>query len=92
MYDNHIGKIANLEKQLSTLDMIANDYKTSYEAKTKQYEALDVQYQLKKDDYDELESSYWIVEAKRNAWKTFTIVGIPVSFVGGVLLTVKLLN
>ena len=92
MYDNHIGKIANLEKQLSTLDMIANDYKVSYEAKSKQYEALDMQYQIKKGEYDELESSYWILDAKRNAWKTLTIVGIPVSFVGGVLLTVKLLN
>jgi hypothetical protein len=92
MYNNHIGKIANLEKQLSTLDMIANDYKTSYEAKLKQYETLDVQYQLTKDDYDELENSYWIVEAKRNTWKALTIAGIPISFVGGVLLTVKLLN
>jgi hypothetical protein len=72
--------------------MIANDYKTSFEAKTKQYEALDMQYQLKKDDYDELESSYWILNAKRNTWKVLTIAGIPISFVGGVLLTVKLLN
>jgi hypothetical protein len=92
MYDNHIGKIANLEKQLSTLDMIANDYRVSYEAKTKQYEALDIQHQLIQTDYDELEYSYWILDAKRNTWKALTIVGIPVSFVGGVLLTVKLLN
>jgi len=92
MYNNHIGKIANLEKQLSTLDMIANDYRTSYEAKSKQYETLEVQYRLKKDDYDELEDTFWIVEAKRNTWKALTIAGIPISFVGGVLLTVKLLN
>ena len=92
MYINHTSKIANLENQLSTLDMIANDYKTSFEAKTKQYEALDMQYKLKQDEYDELESSYWILDAKRTTWKTITIVGIPVSFVGGVLLTVKLLN
>ena len=92
MYDTHLSKIANLEKQISILDVIANDYKTSFEAKTKQYDALDMQYKLKQDEYDELESSYWIVDAKRTTWKTLTIVGIPVSFVGGVLLTVKLLN
>ena len=92
MYDTHLSKIANLEKQISILDVIANDYKTSFEAKTKQYEALDMQYKLKQDEYDELESSYWILDAKKTTWKTITIVGIPVSFVGGVLLTVKLLN
>jgi hypothetical protein len=92
MYDTHLSKIANLEKQISILDVIANDYKVSYEAKFKQYEALDMQYQLKKGEYDELESSYWILDAKKTTWKTISIVGIPVSFVGGVLLTVKLLN
>ncbi len=92
MYDNHIGKIANLEKQLSTLDMIANDYKVSFDAKSSQYESLQMQYDLKVKDYDALDSSYWILDAKKTTWKTLTIVGIPVSFVGGVLLTVKLLN
>ncbi len=92
MYDTHLSKIANLEKQISILDVIANDYKTSFEAKTKQYDALDMQYKLKQDEYDELESSYWILDAKKTTWKTITIVGIPVSFVGGVLLTAKLLN
>lgn len=92
MYDTHLSKIANLEKQISILDVIANDYKNSYEAKTKQYEALDMQYKLKQDEYDELESSYWILDTKKTTWKTISIVGIPVSFVGGVLLTVKLLN
>ncbi len=92
MYDTHLNKIANLEKQISILDVIANDYKTSFEAKTKQYDALDMQYKLKQDEYDELESSYWILDAKKTTWKTITIVGIPVSFVGGVLLTAKLLN
>jgi len=92
MYDTHLSKIANLEKQISILDVIANDYKVSYEAKIKQYEALDMQYKLKQDEYDELESSYWILDTKKTTWKTISIVGIPVSFVGGVLLTVKLLN
>lgn len=92
MYDNHIGKIANLEKQISVLDMIANDYKVSFDAKSSQYESLQMQYDLKSKDYDELEDSYWILYTKRNTWKAITIVGIPVSFVGGVLLTVKLLN
>jgi hypothetical protein len=92
MYDNHISKITNLEKQLSTLDVIANDYKDSYEAKIKQYESLQMQYELKVKDYNELDSSYWIIDAKKTTWKTLTIVGIPVSFVGGVLLTVKLLK
>lgn len=92
MYDTHLSKIANLEKQISILDVIANDYKVSFEAKTKQYEALDMQYKLKQDEYNELESSYWILDTKKTTWKTISIVGIPVSFVGGVLLTVKLLN
>lgn len=92
MYDTHLSKIANLEKQISILDVIANDYKVSYEAKIKQYEALDMQYKLKQDEYNELESSYWILDTKKTTWKTISIVGIPVSFVGGVLLTVKLLN
>jgi len=92
MYDTHLNKITNLEKQNSILDIIANDYKVSYEAKSKQYESLDMQYQIKKGEYDELESSYWILDTKKTTWKTITIVGIPVSFVGGVLLTVKLLN
>jgi len=92
MYDTHLNKITNLEKQNSILDIIANDYKVSYEAKSKQYEALDMQYQIKKGEYDELESSYWILDKKKTTWKTLTIVGIPVSFVGGVILTAKLLN
>lgn len=92
MYDTHLSKIANLEKQISILDVIADDYRVSYEAKSKQYEALNMQYELKKGEYDELESSYWILDTKKTTWKTITIVGIPVSFVGGVLLTVKLLN
>ncbi len=92
MYDTHLSKIANLEKQISTLDMIANDYKISFEAKSSQYELLQMQYNLKAKEYDELESSYWILDTKKTTWKTLTIVGIPVSFVGGVLLTAKLLN
>lgn len=92
MYDTHLSKIANLEKQNSILDAIANDYRVSYEAKEKQYEALQVQYELKESAYNELESSYWILDTKKMTWKTISIVGIPVSFVGGVLLTVKLLN
>lgn len=92
MYDTHLSKIANLEKQISILDVIAEDYKNSYEAKSKQYEALNVQYELKKSEYNELESSYWVLDTKKTTWKTISIVGIPVSFVGGVLLTVKLLN
>lgn len=92
MYENHIGKIANLEKQLSTLDMIANDYKVSFDAKSSQYESLQMRYDLKVKEYNELDSSYWTLDAKKTTWKTLTIVGIPVSFVGGVLLTVKLLN
>ena len=92
MYNNHLSKIANLEKQVSTLDVIANSYKVSFDAKSIQYESLQVQYDLKVKDYNELEKSYWILDAKKTTWKTVTIVGIPVSFVGGVLLTVKLLN
>ena len=92
IYDTHLSKIANLEKQISILDVIANDYKVSFEAKTKQYDALNMQYKLKQDEYNQLESSYWILDAKKTTWKTISIVGIPVSFVGGVLLTVKLLN
>ena len=72
--------------------MIANDYKVSFDAKSSQYESLNMQYDLKSKDYDELEDSYWILHTKRNAWKAVTIAGIPISFVGGVLLTVKLLN
>ena len=92
MYDTHLSKIANLEKQISILDVIANDYKVSFEAKSNQYESLQMQYELRVKEYDELESSYWTLNAKKTTWKTLTIVGIPVSFVGGVLLTVKLLN
>jgi len=92
MYDTHLSKIANLEKQISTLDMIANDYKISFEGKSSQYESLSMRYDLKAKEYEELESSYWILDTKKTTWKTLTIVGIPVSFVGGVLLTAKLLN
>jgi len=92
MYDNHIKKISNLENQISVLDMIANDYKVSFDAKSSQYESLSMKYDLKAKDYEELESYYWTLDAKKTTWKTLTIVGIPVSFVGGVLLTVKLLN
>lgn len=92
MYNNHIKKISSLESQISVLDVIANDYRISFDAKSSQYESLQMQYDLKVKDYDELESSYWILDTKKTTWKTLTIVGIPVSFVGGVLLTVKLLN
>lgn len=92
MYDNHLSKISNLEKQLSTLDVIADGYKVSFEAKSNQYESLQMQYDLRVKEYEDLESSYWTLNAKKTTWKTLTIVGIPVSFVGGVLLTVKLLN
>jgi hypothetical protein len=92
MYDTHLSKIANLEKQISILDVIANDYKVSFEAKSSQYESLSMKYDLKAKEYEELESSYWILDTKKTTWKTLTIVGIPVSFVGGVLLTAKLLN
>jgi hypothetical protein len=92
MYRNHTEKITNLEKQISVLDMIANDYKVSFDAKSSQYESLEMLYELKVKDYDDLEDSYWILHTKRNAWKVIAIAGIPVSFVGGVLLTVKLLN
>jgi hypothetical protein len=92
MYINHTEKIASLEKQVFVLDAIANDYKVSFDAKSSQYESLEMRYELNIKEYNDLESAYWILHVKRNTWKVIAIAGIPISFVGGVLLTVKLLN
>lgn len=87
-----MDKITNLGKQVSLAEDIANQYMLSLEAKESQYEKLDLLYQAKCTDYDELEDSYWILHSKRNAWKTLTLAGIPIAFTGGILLTIKLIN
>ena len=61
MYDNHSKKIASLEKQISVLDMIANDYKVSFEAKSSQYESLNMKYDLKAKDGFIMESDVLLI-------------------------------
>jgi len=85
-------KITNLNTQVSLAEDIANQYMLSLQAKESQYEYLDLLYQTKCAEYDELEDSYWMLYRKRNAWKTLTLAGIPIAFTGGILLTIKLIN
>jgi len=92
MYLTNTEKITNLSKQVSLAEDIANQYMLSLRAKESQYEYLDLLYQSKCTDYDELEDSYWMLHRKRNVWKTLTLAGIPIAFTGGILLTIKLIN
>ena len=85
-------KIDNLSEQISLAEDIANEYMLSLETKEKQYENLNLLYDQKVSDYNSLEEAYWTMNGKRWAWKTATILGVPIAFTGGILLTVKLLK
>jgi len=85
-------KIDNLSEQISLAEDIANQYMLSLEAKEKQYENLNLLYDQKVIDYNSLEDDYWRMNGKRWGWKTATILGVPIAFTGGVLLTAKLLK
>jgi hypothetical protein len=92
MYGTNMEKINNLTDQVSLAEDIANQYMLSFEAKEKQYESLNLLYEKKCSDYSSLEGDYWRMNGKRWAWKTATILGVPIAFTGGILLTVKLLK
>ena len=85
-------KIDNLSEQIFLAEDIANQYMLSLEAKEKQYENLNLLYDQKVIDYNSLEDDYWRMNGKRWGWKTATILGVPIAFTGGVLLTAKLLK
>ena len=85
-------RISNLIEQISLAEDIANQYMLSLEAKEGQYESLNLLYEQKCNDYSSLEDDYWRMNGKRWAWKTVTILGVPIAFTGGILLTVKLLK
>ena len=85
-------KIDNLSEQISLAEDIANEYMLSLEAKEKQYENLNLLYDQKVSDYNSLEEAYWMMNGKRWAWKTAAILGVPIAFTGGILLTAKLLK
>jgi hypothetical protein len=92
MYKTNMEKIDNLTEQVSLAEDIANQYMLSLELKEKQYENLNLLYDQKVSDYNSLEEAYWTMNGKRWAWKTATILGVPIAFTGGILLTVKLLK
>jgi hypothetical protein len=92
MYKTNMEKIDNLSEQIFLAEDIANQYMLSLEAKEKQYENLNLLYDQKVIDYNSLEDDYWRMNGKRWGWKTATILGVPIAFTGGVLLTAKLLK
>jgi hypothetical protein len=92
MYKTNMEKIDNLTEQVSLAEDIATQYMLSLELKEKQYENLNLLYDQKVVDYNSLEDDYWRMNGKRWAWKTATILGVPIAFTGGILLTVKLLK
>jgi hypothetical protein len=92
MYKTNMEKIDNLSEQVSLAEDIANQYMLSLEAKEKQYENLNLLYDQKSMDYISLEDDYWKMNGKRWGWKTATILGVPIAFTGGILLTAKLLK
>lgn len=84
--------IGNLHKQVSTSEEIADQYRSSFELKESQYNNLNLLYDQKVSEYNSLEDDYWRMNGKRWAWKTATILGVPIAFTGGVLLTINLLK
>jgi hypothetical protein len=92
MYKTNMEKISNLTEQVSLAEDIATQYMVSLELKEKQYENLNLLYDQKVVDYNSLEDDYWKMNGKRWGWKTATILGVPIAFTGGILLTVKLLK
>lgn len=92
MYKTNMEKIGNLTDQVSLAEDIATQYMLSFEAKERQYENLNLLYDQKSIDYIVLEEEYWRMNGKRWRWKATTILGVPIAFTAGILLTTKLLK
>lgn len=86
MYDIDQKKILNLQDQLTITEEVASKYKLSFEAKESQYSDMKSLYEFRTEEFNFVRESYFKEVRKKKIWKTATIIGIPVSFVGGIIL------
>lgn len=86
MYDIDQKKIANLQDQLSITEEVASKYKLSFESKESQYSDMQSLYEFRTGEFNFVRENYFKEVRKKKIWKTTTIIGIPVSFVGGIIL------
>ena len=88
IYGSHINRIQLLENKVKEVEDISKGYKTANdmcEQRLLNLEAINTNLQ---NDYNDLKSDADNLLWKKNTWKTISIVGIPVSFVGGIIFIV----
>jgi hypothetical protein len=88
IYGTHISHIKFLEDKVAEVEGISKGYKTANDMCEQRLLNLEAINTNLKNDYSELEGDAEDLLWRKNTWKTVSIVGIPVSFIGGIIFIV----